>query len=247
GPPWSCGTGNLGRPGELRVQEASQWSGMEELRFSCGYPFQHPLQGCIDALPFGEQLPKDLFACVGEDIEALVALVFFPPFADQQALGLEAPKEGIEGALVDGHTVLGKGFAEGVAVLFGVELGQDGEDERAAAELEAKVLEEEVLVVGHSVWRILCCIHCMKYTVWRTVRDVKGNFWDFLRLWKREAGVWDLWCIRANIDVSVADWNLNPQVLRPELQRRPGRGAWSFIGWSLLSDVSVICCEKRVS
>ena len=134
-------------------------------------------------MPFGEQLLKDLFSCFGEEIEALVALVFFTPLADQQALGFKAPKKGIESAFVNSHAMLGKGFAEGVAVLFGVKLGQHSEDQGATAEFEAKVFEEEVLVVGHSVWRILCCVHCMTDTVCNTVLVVKGNFWDFLRLW----------------------------------------------------------------
>jgi hypothetical protein len=43
--------------------------------------------------------------------------------------------------------MVGERFAEGVAVLLFAEHGKDSEDERAAAEFEAKVFEE-VVVVG---------------------------------------------------------------------------------------------------
>jgi hypothetical protein len=123
-------------------------------------------------LPFGKQLLEDLFAYVGEDVEALVALVFFAPFTDQQALSFEAAEEWIEGAFVYGHAVFRQSLAEGVAVLLGVELGEDGEDQRPAAEFHAEVFEE-IVIGGHAVWHLLCDIHCTTYTVRCTVLIVK--------------------------------------------------------------------------
>jgi hypothetical protein len=84
-------------------------------------------------------------------------------------LGFEPAEERIEGAFIDGHAVFGEGFAQRVAVLLGVELGEDGENEGSAAELHSEIFEEVVVFGGHIVCRILCCNHCMLYTVRHTV------------------------------------------------------------------------------
>jgi hypothetical protein len=135
-------------------------------------PFHDSVERRIDGFPFGQKLFQDLFAFGGERIEALVALFFFTPFANQQALGLQAAEQGVEGAFVDGHAMLGEGFTEGVAVLLGAELGEHGEDERAAAKFEPEVLEGIVVCGGcgsHAVCHLLCGIHCAIYTVCHTV------------------------------------------------------------------------------
>jgi hypothetical protein len=111
--------------------------------------------GGVDALPFGQQLGEDGFAFGREEVEALVAFFVLAPFAGQQALGFESAEEGVEGAFVDVHALLGEGFAEGVTVLLGTEGGEDGENEAAAAEFQAKVVE------GIGVHRLYCVIHRM--------------------------------------------------------------------------------------
>ena len=77
----------------------------------------------------------------GELVEAFVALVFFAPLAGEELLGFEAAEEGVEGAFLDGEAFVSEGFAEGVAVVFGSELGEDGDDKAAAAEFEAEGVE----------------------------------------------------------------------------------------------------------
>jgi hypothetical protein len=49
----------------------------------------------------------------------------------------------------------GEGFAQGVAVVLLAELGEDGEDEAAAAELEAEVLEDGLDCFVHTVLHTL--------------------------------------------------------------------------------------------
>jgi hypothetical protein len=100
------------------------------------------VEGVVDGVPFGEELGEDGFAFGGEAVEAFVALVFFAPLAGEELLGFEAAEEGVEGAFLDGEALVGEGFAEGVAVVLGAELGEDGDDEAAAAEFEAEGVEE---------------------------------------------------------------------------------------------------------
>ena len=76
------------------------------------------IDGVVDGVPLGEELGEDGFAFRGEFVEALVALVFFAPLAGEEALGFETAEEGVEGAFFDGQTLVGEGFAEGVAVMF---------------------------------------------------------------------------------------------------------------------------------
>ena len=91
------------------------------------------LQDCVDsgvnALPLGEHLLENIGALGREKIEALLALVLFAPFADQQALRFQAAQQWIQSALIDGHTMLGQSFAQGVAILLGAELRQDRDDQ----------------------------------------------------------------------------------------------------------------------
>src|SRR6266478_2626559 len=127
-------------------------------------PFHNPVQGRIDAFPFGEELLEHGFAIGGQDVKALVALVFLAPFSREQALRLQAAQEGIQSTLFDCHAVLGERLAKGVAILLGTELGEDGEDEGAAAKLEAKVLEE-IGLDGHAVQHPLYATHCTPHSI----------------------------------------------------------------------------------
>jgi hypothetical protein len=103
---------------------------------------QDVVDGPVDAVPFVEKLDEDGFAFGGKLVEALVALVLFTPLAGEKLLGFEAAKEGVEGAFFDGQALVGEGFAEGVAVVLDAELGQDGDDEAAAAEFETEGIED---------------------------------------------------------------------------------------------------------
>jgi hypothetical protein len=55
----------------------------------------------IDASPFGEQMGEHWGALRREPVEALFALIFLAPFAEEQPLGLEATQQGIQRAFVD--------------------------------------------------------------------------------------------------------------------------------------------------
>src|SRR5277367_5649240 len=90
---------------------------------------KNPIQRGIHVLPLRDQLFENDLAVFRKPVKPLVALVFFAPLADQQALRLEAPQQRVEGAFIDGHAVVGEGFAEGVAVLLGLKGGQDSEDQ----------------------------------------------------------------------------------------------------------------------
>src|SRR6516225_4422578 len=81
--------------------------------------FHDPVQGRIDTFPFIEKLFENAFAVGGKNVEAFVALVLFAPLADQESLRFQAAQQGIQGAFVDGHAMLGQGLAQGVTVLFG--------------------------------------------------------------------------------------------------------------------------------
>src|SRR5208282_830677 len=115
-----------------------------------------------DGFPFGEQLLEDDFAIGRKAIEALVALVLLPPLADEKALGFEAAEEGVKGTFVHFHALVGKDFAESVAVVLGAESGEDGEDETSAAKLEAEIFEE----AGGwaAVFHIVCDTHYMTHS-----------------------------------------------------------------------------------
>jgi hypothetical protein len=64
--------------------------------------------------------------------------------------------------------VVGEGFAEGVAVLLGAELSEYGEDEGAASELRAKIVED-VGVECH----VLCTVYCVSATVRNILCDIQ--------------------------------------------------------------------------
>jgi hypothetical protein len=159
---------NAGGPTVASKAAASNAAGSLGTRWferACiGLPPDDSIQGRVDAFPFREELLEHGFAVRGEDVKALVALVFFAPLADEEALGLETAQQGIQSAFIDGHAVVGESFAEGVAVLLGAELGEDGEDEGAATKLEAKVFEE-IRFDGHTVPYPLYDIHCMTHSM----------------------------------------------------------------------------------
>src|SRR4029077_7230902 len=75
--------------------------------------------------------------------------------------------------------MLGESLAKRVAILLGAELREDGQDQGAAAQLHADVLEE-MGFGGHTVHHPLYGIHCMAYSIgcqaffrvfWRAARE----------------------------------------------------------------------------
>src|SRR6476646_5969394 len=102
---------------------------------------QDLVEGAVDGAPFRAQLPQDAYPFRGQLVETLLALVLLTPLAGEEPLGLEAPEQGIEGALVDGQAVVGEGLAQGVAVLLAPEFGQHCQDQRTPAQLQPQVFE----------------------------------------------------------------------------------------------------------
>src|ERR1700693_4588237 len=95
----------------------------------------------VDTLPLDQQLFENQLSVGRETVETLVALVFLAPLADQQALGLQAAKQRIERAFVDGHAMIGQGLAQGVTVVFSAQRRQYSQGKAAAAEFLPQVLE----------------------------------------------------------------------------------------------------------
>ena len=135
----------------------------------------HAVYRRIYAAPFFEKLVEDVCAAGRKAIEALVTLVFLAPFACEEPLGFEAAEERVEGAFVDDQSIVGKGFSEGVAVLFRLELGEDSDDEAAAAQFEAQGVEEVGSGGGGGWSHRLCGISCVMHTVRYMVYGVKGK------------------------------------------------------------------------
>src|ERR1039458_5734787 len=98
-------------------------------------------QRCVNVSPLDQQLLENQLAVGREAVETLVALVLFPPLADQQALGFQTAKQRIQRALVNGHAMIGEGFAQGVAVMFDAQRRQHREGKAAAAEFLPEVFE----------------------------------------------------------------------------------------------------------
>jgi hypothetical protein len=119
------------------------------------------MDGAVDGFPLYEELLERGGAGGREAVEALVALVLFAPFAEEQALGFKATQERIKGALFNVDAVVGEGLTKGIAVVLLAKLGKDGENEAAAAELKVEILEDGLKSFGHTVLYILYGIQCM--------------------------------------------------------------------------------------
>jgi hypothetical protein len=101
-----------------------------------------PGEGFVQLLPLDAEAFEDVFSDGRELIKAFVSFILFAPDAYEEALRFEAAEQGVKGVFVDFESEIGEGFAEDVAILFGAKLGEDCEDERAAAQFEAEVVEE---------------------------------------------------------------------------------------------------------
>src|ERR1700688_1429945 len=72
----------------------------------------------IHASPLREQLLQDLRARNRELVKTLITLLFFTPFAFEQALAFQTPKQGIQRPFVDLDAMVSHDFSQRVAVLF---------------------------------------------------------------------------------------------------------------------------------
>src|SRR6185312_9845704 len=146
--PWKllkCGSGARGAQGPTRK------------------PSENPLERRVDAFPLGRELLQDQLAVGGQTIETLIALLFLAPFADQQALALQPAQQRIQSAFIDLHALLGKRFAQGVAIAFVPQFSQHRQDQAAAPEFKPQVFENfgvhrPFYRVLHSVWHTLYAI-----------------------------------------------------------------------------------------
>ena len=96
----------------------------------------------VDLVQLAQELFEDVATVLGKFVEALLAVVFLAPFALEEALAFEAAKKGVEGAFIDLDAEAGEILAQGIAVMFAPELGQDRDDEKAATELEPEMIEK---------------------------------------------------------------------------------------------------------
>ena len=119
----------------------------------------NPVQRCVDALPFGQQLLEHLRALGRKAVEALVAAALLAPLAGQQPLGLEPPQQRIERAFVDLEAQLGQRLAKGVAVV----LGREAAPARPASGSRAAARGADCRAQRHQPNR------CVTYTVYQTL------------------------------------------------------------------------------
>ena len=96
----------------------------------------------VDLLKLGQEEFEDLAALLGKLVEALPAIVFLAPFAFEEALGFKAAEERVKSAFVDLDAERSKVLAEGIAVMLSPELGEDRDDEQAAAQFQPEIIEE---------------------------------------------------------------------------------------------------------
>src|ERR1700722_12182581 len=99
---------------------------------------QNAVERVVDAAPFVQKQREDFGAAGREAIKTFVALIFFAPLAEQQALRFEAAQQRIERAFVDNQAVVLERLAQCVAVLLGPQLRQNGDDQAAATKFEAQ-------------------------------------------------------------------------------------------------------------
>ena len=104
------------------------------------------VEGFVDAPPLDDEQRQHLQAHAREAVEALVALGFFAPLADEQALCFQPAEQRIERALVDDEAVFGEEFAQRVSVLFRAKRREDGDRQAAPPDLEPEVVEDAVSI-----------------------------------------------------------------------------------------------------
>src|SRR3954471_3537334 len=122
-------------------------------------------EGGVDFVELGEELFQDLAAFAGEFVKAFLAVVFLAPFALEEALAFETAEEGIKGAFVDLDAEFGELLSEGVAIMFAAELGEDGDNEKAAAKLEAETGKKIGIWFGcHYQVSTLCDTQCVLHS-----------------------------------------------------------------------------------
>ena len=101
-------------------------------------------------------------------VEPLVAFVFLAPLADEQAPTFQAPQQRIERALVDVEAPRGQGLAQRVAVVFGAQLGQHGDDADSRGAARGGAFQ-----TGRCPSATPCATYYVPFTVYHTVLRVK--------------------------------------------------------------------------
>src|ERR1043166_316222 len=96
----------------------------------------------VDFVELGQEQLEDLAAVLGKFVETLLAIVFFAPFAFEQALRFETAKERVKGAFVDLDSERSEILAEGVPVMLPAQLGEDGDDEQSPAQFQPEIIKE---------------------------------------------------------------------------------------------------------
>ena len=127
----------------------------------------------MDAAPLLEKLLQDPSSRGRKAIEALVALVLFSPFANQQSLRFQPPEQRVQRTFVNHQTIVGERFTERVAVLLGFELGEYRDNQAAPPELEPQGIENPRIWRKsgcrrewiHRVHHTVCLTHCMQYSI----------------------------------------------------------------------------------
>src|ERR1700688_262825 len=103
--------------------------------------FQDRIYGGIHTSPLCEQLLEDLFARHGELIETLVTLLFFAPFAFEQALAFQTPKQGIQRPFVNLDAMVSNDFSQRVAILLRVQSRQDRHYQASTPQFKTEIVK----------------------------------------------------------------------------------------------------------
>src|SRR5262249_52207898 len=79
----------------------------------------------------------------------------------EQFLAFQAAQEGVQRVFIDGEAAVRQRFRQGVAVIFGAELGQHGQHQAAAAQLQTEVFEkiwvhERRTKFIYRLWKRVC-------------------------------------------------------------------------------------------
>src|ERR1700722_19773423 len=111
-----------------RCSFGSQNSTARRYRSSSSIVFSYnPRERRVERLPLPEQRREDRGPVRREPVEPLAALVFLAPLTHQETLALEPAQQRVERTLVDLQPLVGQRLAQGVAVAFGPQGGEDGD------------------------------------------------------------------------------------------------------------------------
>lgn len=116
------------------------------LRAVCG--LNDPGEGRVDLFQLGEELLENGAALTRKAVKALLAIIFLAPLAFQKALVFKSAEQRIKRAFVHLDPERGEILAQGVTVVFLAQLGEDGNGEKPAPQLEAQVIKKVGMQIG---------------------------------------------------------------------------------------------------